>query len=60
MKLYKIIYSKKYRAMGCDLHGRHCVIVAIAKGRPKNCLVRLRGKKLVVVPYGNLKYIKNL
>lgn len=53
-RLYKIIYSKKYRLFGALYHGRHCVIVTMAKGRPRNCLVRLKGKEYAVIPYGNL------
>lgn len=56
MKLYKILYSKKYRDMGARYHGRHCIVLAVGK-RPKNCLVKLRGGELVVVPSGNLKSV---
>lgn len=60
MKLFKVIYSKKYRAMGARYHGRHCIILTIAKGRPRNCLVQLRGKELAVIPWGNLKFVKEV
>lgn len=58
MKMYRIIYSAKYRKMGCKYHLRHCVILLVAPGRPKNCLVKLHGGELAVVPYGNLKFVK--
>jgi len=55
VKLYKIIYSKKYRAVyGCSYFLRHCIIVAKATSKPFNILVKLKGGELVVVPYGNL------
>ena len=57
MKLWKIIYSKKYRNEGCKYHGRHCVVIQRASGRPFNVLVQLRGKELVVVPWGNLRKV---
>ncbi len=57
MKLYKIIYGKKYINLVVDRHLRHCVILKVASGRPRNCLVKLRGNELVVVPYGNLRFV---
>lgn len=51
--LFKIIYSRKYRAMGARYHGRHCVVVQSAL-RGRNTLVRLRGGELAIVPRGNL------
>lgn len=55
MKLFKIIYSKKYRQVyGCPYFLRHCVVVTRAASRPFNVLVKLQGGELVVVPFGNL------
>ena len=56
MKLYKIVYSYKYRTMGCRYHLRHCVIIKVVSGRPKNVLVKLNGGELAVVPWGNIKF----
>ena len=54
-KLFKIVYSKKYREVyGCPYFLRHCIIVAKATSKPFNMLVKLKGGELVVVPYGNL------
>lgn len=58
-KLFKVIYSRKYRDMyECRYHLRHCVILGIASGRPKNCLVKFRGGEKAVIPWGNLKFQK--
>ena len=55
-KLLKIVYSKKYRSsFKCRYHGRHCIALKGASGRPKNVVVRLRGNELAVIPAGNLK-----
>lgn len=54
-KLYKIIYSKKYRQIyHCQYFLRHCIVVAKATSKPFNILVKLKGGELVVVPFGNL------
>ena len=61
MKLFQLIYSKKYRDEGLSRwHLRHCVIEKIAEGKPRNCLVRLKGGTKLVVPWGNLKHVGNL
>jgi len=55
-KLLKVVYSKKYRqTFECRYHGRHCIALRGATGRPKNVVVRLRGGELAVIPCGNLK-----
>jgi hypothetical protein len=54
-KLFKIVYSKKYRnSYHCQYFLRHCIIVTKATSRPFNVLVKLRGGELVIVPNGNL------
>jgi hypothetical protein len=50
--IYKIHYGKRYPGM--PYQDRHCRLVQVAKGRPKNVLVRLKEGVLVVVPIGNL------
>ena len=55
VKLFKIIYSKKYRQVyGCPYFLRHCIVIREASSRPLNVLVKLKGGKLVIVPKGNL------
>ena len=60
MKLFKIAYSKRYRDMGVKYHGRHCIILNRAVGKPNNCLVQLRGGKKAVIPSGNLFFVDEL
>lgn len=58
MKIYRIVYSAKYRQEGARYHGRHCIVRQFPKKgtRPFNCLVQLKGGELAVIPYGNLKF----
>lgn len=51
-KIVQIVYGKKYPGM--PLQRRHARVLLIAKSRPMNCLVMLRGGETVVVPIGNL------
>ena len=55
-KLMKVVYSQKYRqAYECRYHLRHCVILKVASGRPKNVAVKFRGNEIAIIPWGNLK-----
>jgi hypothetical protein len=51
--LFKIVYSAKYRALGVRYHLRHCIVIQSAR-RGRNCLVKLHGGELAIVPRGNL------
>jgi hypothetical protein len=46
--------------MGAKYFLRHCIILKIAIGKPKNVLVKLHGGELAVIPYGNLKYERRI
>jgi hypothetical protein len=53
--VYQLRYSsKKYPGTARLYQNRHCVVLVVAKGRPLNVLVKLRGGEKIVVPVGNL------
>lgn len=52
-QIKQLRYGKRYPNM--PYQKRHCKVLVIARGRPRNVLVRLRGGVLMVVPFGNLK-----
>jgi hypothetical protein len=51
-----IHYGKKYPNM--PYQDRHCKVLTVARGKPKNGLVKLRGGTLVVVPVMNFMWNK--
>ena len=50
----QIHYSEK-KYPGMPLQDRHCRVLLVAPGRPKNVLVKLKEGIRVVVPFGNLR-----